>query len=69
MHKYAEIQQHHHHSIFIAIADSGEMFSWGRGDQGQLGVGEPRSHSTPRLVTFPSSLPARHCPTPTPHQY
>ena len=33
-----------------AVAEDGRLFLWGRGDWGQLGTGDGRSHWTPRVV-------------------
>ena len=36
---------------FIPI-ESGELFTWGHGSDGQLGIGSITSHYSPQLVTF-----------------
>ena len=40
-----------------AVAEDGRLFLWGRGDWGQLGTGDARSHFTPRLVEGVSVAP------------
>lgn len=35
-----------------AIVESGELFTWGYGSDGQLGIGSITSHYSPQLVTF-----------------
>lgn len=33
-----------------AISSNGDLFMWGRGDSGQLGLGDNRARSMPTLV-------------------
>jgi len=40
-----------------AVAEDGRLFLWGRGDWGQLGTGDARSHWAPRLVRGVSVAP------------
>jgi len=40
-----------------AVAEDGRLFLWGRGDWGQLGTGDARSHFAPRLVAGVSVAP------------
>jgi hypothetical protein len=40
-----------------AVAEDGRLFLWGRGDWGQLGTGDARSHFAPRLVRGVSVAP------------
>ena len=35
----------------LAAASDGEMFAWGSGSFGKLGLGDPLDESTPRPVT------------------
>jgi RCC1 and BTB domain-containing protein len=34
----------------LAVAETGQMFSWGLNDSGQLGLGHMTSQSTPMLI-------------------
>jgi alpha-tubulin suppressor-like RCC1 family protein len=40
----------------VALLESGEVWTWGKGNRGQLGDGEMESGSTPVRVRFPTSL-------------
>nr|XP_060612648.1 serine/threonine-protein kinase Nek8 [Anolis sagrei ordinatus] len=41
-------------SHVLAVSTEGEVFSWGRGDNGRLGLGTQDSHSSPQQVTIPA---------------
>ncbi|KAH3767082.1 ADPribosylation factor subfamily protein [Pelomyxa schiedti] len=36
----------------LAVADNGQLYSWGSGIQGQLGHGDECSHSSPKVVSY-----------------
>ncbi|KAJ7309082.1 hypothetical protein JRQ81_008388 [Phrynocephalus forsythii] len=40
-------------SHLLAVSNEGEVFSWGRGDNGRLGLGSHESHSSPQPVPIP----------------
>uniref|UniRef100_A0A6J0UG79 non-specific serine/threonine protein kinase n=1 Tax=Pogona vitticeps TaxID=103695 RepID=A0A6J0UG79_9SAUR len=40
-------------SHILAVSNEGEVFSWGRGDNGRLGLGTQESHSSPQPVPIP----------------
>lgn len=43
-------------SHVLAVTNENEVFSWGRGDNGRLGLGTHDSHTTPQAVSFPEGL-------------
>ncbi|XP_052774404.1 serine/threonine-protein kinase Nek8-like isoform X1 [Mya arenaria] len=40
-------------SHVLAVTNENEVFVWGRGDNGRLGLGTQESHTTPQPVSFP----------------
>ncbi|KAL7976081.1 hypothetical protein Chor_009759 [Crotalus horridus] len=46
-------------SHVLALSSEGEVFTWGRGDNGRLGLGTLESHSSPQLVPLPSGYDAQ----------
>ncbi|XP_029142645.1 serine/threonine-protein kinase Nek8 [Protobothrops mucrosquamatus] len=46
-------------SHVLALSSEGEVFTWGRGDNGRLGLGSLESHSSPQLVPLPSGFDAQ----------
>uniref|UniRef100_A0AAY4B4I7 non-specific serine/threonine protein kinase n=1 Tax=Denticeps clupeoides TaxID=299321 RepID=A0AAY4B4I7_9TELE len=46
-------------SHVLAVTNEREVFSWGRGDNGRLGLGSQDSHNSPQEVTVPSDFEAR----------
>ncbi|XP_025029589.1 serine/threonine-protein kinase Nek8 isoform X2 [Python bivittatus] len=46
-------------SHVLAMSSEGEVFTWGRGDNGRLGLGTQESHSSPQLVPLPSGYEAQ----------
>ncbi|XP_061460632.1 serine/threonine-protein kinase Nek8 isoform X2 [Rhineura floridana] len=40
-------------SHVLAVSNEGEVFAWGRGDNGRLGLGTQESHSSPQQVPVP----------------
>ncbi|KAG8122483.1 hypothetical protein E2320_017982, partial [Naja naja] len=47
----------------LALSSEGEVFAWGRGDNGRLGLGNQESHNSPQLVALPSGYEAQKCYT------
>ncbi|KAJ8306380.1 hypothetical protein KUTeg_016925 [Tegillarca granosa] len=43
-------------SHVLAVTNEHEVFAWGRGDNGRLGLGSQESYSSPQLVPIPESL-------------
>lgn len=43
-------------SHVLAVTNENEVFSWGRGDNGRLGLGTLESHTTPQPVEFPDGV-------------
>nr|XP_022317954.1 serine/threonine-protein kinase Nek8-like [Crassostrea virginica] len=43
-------------SHVLAVTNEHEVFSWGRGDNGRLGLGDQESHASPRPVSIPDPL-------------
>lgn len=37
---------------FLYLLENGELFTWGFGSDGQLGLGSTQNHHSPQLVTF-----------------
>ncbi|KAM3854789.1 serine/threonine-protein kinase Nek8 isoform 2-T2 [Vipera latastei] len=46
-------------SHVLALSSEGEVFAWGRGDNGRLGLGTQESHGSPQLVPLPSGYDAQ----------
>ncbi|XP_063151190.1 serine/threonine-protein kinase Nek8 isoform X3 [Candoia aspera] len=46
-------------SHVLAMSSEGEVFTWGRGDNGRLGLGTLECHSSPQLVPLPSGYEAQ----------
>ncbi|XP_058020266.1 serine/threonine-protein kinase Nek8 isoform X3 [Ahaetulla prasina] len=46
-------------SHVLALSSEGEVFTWGRGDNGRLGLGNQESHSSPQLVPLPAGYEAQ----------
>merc|ERR1719160_2302798 len=46
--KVVDIQYGQHH--VLALTEHGGVYSWGRNEQGQLGVGDTKDHSEPQFV-------------------
>ncbi|KAH3849775.1 serine/threonine-protein kinase Nek8-like [Dreissena polymorpha] len=40
-------------SHVLAVTNENQVFAWGRGDNGRLGLGNADSHTTPQAVSFP----------------
>nr|XP_028563298.1 serine/threonine-protein kinase Nek8 isoform X2 [Podarcis muralis] len=40
-------------SHVLAVSNEGEIFAWGRGDNGRLGLGTQESHNSPQQVSIP----------------
>lgn len=40
-------------SHVLAVSNEKDVFSWGRGDNGRLGLGNQESHNSPQQVVFP----------------
>ncbi|XP_060602360.1 serine/threonine-protein kinase Nek8-like [Ruditapes philippinarum] len=43
-------------SHVLAVTNENEVFAWGRGDNGRLGLGTQDSHTTPQAVQFPEGV-------------
>ena len=41
--------------MILLFLETGELFTWGSGEDGQLGLGNILSQYTPQLVTFTSN--------------
>jgi NIMA (never in mitosis gene a)-related kinase len=49
-------------SHVIAVTNEHEVFSWGRGDNGRLGLGTQDSHASPLPVPIPEHFqPSKVC--------
>lgn len=50
-------------SHILAVTNEHEVFAWGRGDNGRLGLGNQETQCTPQPVPIPNNLSARsvHC--------
>ncbi|KAM4700965.1 serine/threonine-protein kinase Nek8 [Discoglossus pictus] len=46
-------------SHVLAVSNEREVFSWGRGDNGRLGLGSQESHNSPQQVTIPREYEAQ----------
>ncbi|XP_013924527.1 PREDICTED: serine/threonine-protein kinase Nek8 [Thamnophis sirtalis] len=46
-------------SHVLALSSEGEVFAWGRGDNGRLGLGNQEPHSSPQLVPLPAGYEAQ----------
>ncbi|XP_034280413.1 serine/threonine-protein kinase Nek8 [Pantherophis guttatus] len=46
-------------SHVLALSSEGEVFTWGRGDNGRLGLGNQESHNSPQLVPLPAGYEAQ----------
>ncbi|KAG8450816.1 hypothetical protein GDO86_003183 [Hymenochirus boettgeri] len=46
-------------SHVIAVSNEKEVFSWGRGDNGRLGLGTQESHNSPQQVIIPQEYEAQ----------
>ncbi|XP_076850191.1 serine/threonine-protein kinase Nek8 isoform X2 [Brachyhypopomus gauderio] len=46
-------------SHVLAVTNEREVFSWGRGDNGRLGLGTQNTHNSPQQVTVPAELEAQ----------
>jgi len=49
------------HRHAAAIVGGGDVFVWGRGFSGQLGLGTNKSHFTPQPLSFPMPVKALSC--------
>ncbi|XP_066491696.1 serine/threonine-protein kinase Nek8 [Tiliqua scincoides] len=46
-------------SHVLAVSNEGEVFAWGRGDNGRLGLGTQESHNSPQQVPIPLDYEAQ----------
>ncbi|KAJ6657257.1 hypothetical protein lerEdw1_002624 [Lerista edwardsae] len=46
-------------SHILAVSNEGEVFAWGRGDNGRLGLGTQESHNSPQQVPIPLDYEAQ----------
>ncbi|XP_031429352.1 serine/threonine-protein kinase Nek8 isoform X1 [Clupea harengus] len=47
-------------SHILAVTNEGEVFSWGRGDNGRLGLGNQDSHNSPQQVSVAADFEAQN---------
>ncbi|XP_048375452.1 serine/threonine-protein kinase Nek8 isoform X1 [Sphaerodactylus townsendi] len=46
-------------SHILAVSNEGEVFAWGRGENGRLGLGTQESHNSPQQVAIPTEHEAQ----------
>ncbi|XP_054857967.1 serine/threonine-protein kinase Nek8 isoform X2 [Eublepharis macularius] len=46
-------------SHVLAVSNEGEVFAWGRGENGRLGLGTQESHNSPQQVSIPTEHEAQ----------